>query len=333
MATIKDVAKELGISVSTVSRALNNHPDIKEQTKKEILEVMKRLNYTPNALARGLIHKKTNTIGLMIPDIADPFFSEIANGVEEVLTEVGYQVVYGNTMRNPDKEKLFLSSAKERQMDGLIVTPNFMDEELLEQFQRLQIPVVFLRRRSPEGLAAPFVDVDHYKGACMAMEHLIGLGHRHIGFIGMPELSFLAELRYQGYVDTMHAHGLTPNPNAITRGGRTIAHGREAMSRICEQNKDLTAIFAANDLLAIGALEWLAIQGIPVPEKMSVVGFDNLEVASLHWIKLTTIAQPRKQMGEEAAGIIDRMIREETYQAQSVFFEPELIQRNTCREV
>lgn len=333
MTTIKDVAKELGISVSTVSRALNNHPDIKEQTKKEILEVMKRLNYTPNALARGLIHKKTNTIGLMIPDIADPFFSEIANGVEEVLTEVGYQVVYGNTMRNPDKEKLFLSSAKERQMDGLIVTPNFMDEELLDQFKRLDIPVVFLRRRSPEGLDVPFVDVDHYKGACLAMEHLIGLGHQNIGFIGMPESSFLAELRYQGYLDTMSAHGLTPHPNAITHGGRTIPQGREAMSTICEQNKSMTAVFAANDLLAIGALEWLAIQGISVPEKMSVVGFDNLEVASLHWIQLTTVAQPRKKMGVEAARIIDRMIRDEDYRAESVFFEPELIQRQTCKEV
>ncbi|GAA4830241.1 DNA-binding transcriptional regulator CytR [Paenibacillus vulneris] len=330
MLTIKDIAKQLGVSVSTVSRALNNHPDIREETKQEVLEAMKRFNYTPNALARSLIQRKSNTVGLMIPDITDPFFSAMAHDVEEVLSENGYQVVYVNTSRRPDKEKRFLNSVMERKMDGIIVTPDFLDDDAKELLQRLNIPVVFLRRRPPEELNMPFVDVNHYEGACRAMDYLFSLGHRQIGFIGMPRYSFTGQERYRGYMDSLKKQGITPAPRGISWNGRTIECGYKAMERLREELPDMTAVFAANDLLGVGALEYTARNGVAVPDQISIIGFDNLEVTDLHWIKLTTVAQPRKEMGRKAAELLMQMMTDNLLTADSITLETQLIVRNTC---
>jgi len=331
VASIKDVAKHLGISVSTVSRAINNHPDVSEETKRLVMEAIKTLNYRPNAIAKGLIQKKTYTIGLMIPEISDPFFADLANVVEETLSEQGYQVVYGNTGRNPEKEKLFLINAVERQFDGLIITPDHFDKEFVELLAGLNKPVVLLRRRTPKGLSIPFVDVDHYKAATVAVDYLIGLGHREIGFIGITESSFTSNERLRGFVDTMRKHGLSADPDRIIFGGRTIDGGREAMGRLVERHPNLTAVFAANDLLGIGALEWLAMRGIAVPDQMSVIGFDNLEYADLHWIRLTTMGQPRDEMGRRAAQLVLQMIADKDTTPESHLIQAKLIVRNTCK--
>ncbi|OMF19423.1 hypothetical protein BK127_05560 [Paenibacillus sp. FSL H7-0331] len=332
MPTIKDIAKELGISVSTVSRALNNHPDIRQETKQEVLDAMKRFNYTPNAVARSLIQRKSNTIGLMIPDITDPFFSAMAHDVEEVLSDSGYQVVYVNTSRRPEKEKRFLISVLERKMDGIIVTPDFLDEEAIELLHRLKIPVVFLRRRPPQGLNVPFVDVDHYKGACNAMDYLFSLGHNQIGFIGMPKYSFTGKERYRGYMDSLNRRGLEADPRGVTFDGRTMQCGYRAMDSLMDKYPSMTAVFAANDLLGIGALEWLAEHNISVPGQISVIGFDNLEVANLHWIKLSTVAQPRKEMGRKAAELLMEMLLSNELTAESILLDTNLVIRQTCSE-
>ncbi|WP_179232936.1 LacI family DNA-binding transcriptional regulator [Paenibacillus rigui] len=330
MVTIKDIAKQIGVSVSTVSRALNNHPDIKPETKREVLEAMERLQYTPNALARSLINKKSYTVGLMIPDITDPFFAAIADGVEEILSDSGYQVVYGNTTHKQEKEIRFLNSVIERKMDGIIATPDVMSEEIVDMLERLQIPVVLLRRRPPEGLKIPVVDVDHYQGACSAVQYLLSLGHSRIGFLGLPPYSFTGQERFRGYIDTLAAHGLEPLPKEPLFAGRTIEHGFKAMARLYEEAPEVTAVFAANDMLGIGALEWLAKNGIRVPDRISVVGFDNLEVTDLHWIKLTTISQPRNLMGKKAAELLLQMMKEHVLTHDPIFLDTELIVRETC---
>lgn len=330
MTSIKDIAKHLGVSVSTVSRALNNHPDIREETKLQVMEAIKAFNYRPNAIAKGLIQKKTFTIGLMIPEISDPFFSDLANAIEETLSEHGYQVVYGNTNRNPDKEKQFVANAIERRFDGLIVTPDNFDDEMIELLSGLQMPVVFLRRRTPAGLSMPCVDVDHYEAATVAVNYLIELGHRQIGFIGMPESSFAGNERLRGYKDVMRKHKLTP---LIVAGGRTIEQGRDAMGKLYELNPHLTAVFASNDLLGIGALEWMAVHHIPVPEQISVIGFDNLQYAELHWIQLTTMGQPRKEMGTKAAQLLLQMMEDKGNIPSSELMKAELIVRRSCKPI
>ncbi|MEC0210403.1 LacI family DNA-binding transcriptional regulator [Paenibacillus ehimensis] len=331
MANIKDIAKHLGVSVSTVSRAMNNHPDVREETKQQVMEAIRLYNYRPNALAKGLIQKKTFTIGLLVPDISDPFPSSLSNAVEETLFEHGYQVVFGNGNRNSDKEKQFLLNAVERQFDGLILTPDYMDEEFSELLSNLEIPIVFLRRRPPAGLSFPFVDVDHYQAAKTAMQYLLELGHRQIGFIGMPQSSFIGNERLRGYTDVMRLHGIDPGPGHMILGGRTIDNGREAMGRLLDHNPDLTAVFAANDLLGIGALEWLAMHQIAVPDKLSVMGFDNLEYAGLYWIQLTTMEQPRREMGVRAAQMLLQMIANKEQTPESDLMEAKLVIRKTCK--
>ncbi|MDP5274049.1 LacI family DNA-binding transcriptional regulator [Chengkuizengella axinellae] len=336
MVTIKDIAKQLGISVSTVSRALNNHSDIKKETKLKVLETVKKLNYRPNSIARSLIHQRTFTVGLMIPDITDPFFSTIAVGAQELLSEQGYQVIIGNTLRDKDKEKHFIDSAIERKMDGLIVTPDHLDEELIELLANLSIPVVFLRRKPPKKLKLPYVDVNHYKGACEAVEHIISLGHRKIGYLGMPLESQIAIDRFQGYKDTLQKYDIPYIKDFIKlTGGRTIQSGRETMDQFIPKLPQMTALFAYNDLLAIGALESLAHHHIRVPEEISIMGFDDLEISSLYWIQLSTMSQPRNQMGRYAAETILKMMNPSVTNEipEYIILDSTLVQRNTCTHV
>jgi LacI family transcriptional regulator len=333
VANIKDVAKLLGVSVSTVSRSINNHPDVREETKLQVMEAIRSLNYRPNAIARGLIQKKTYTIGLMIPEISDPFFSALANAIEEMLFEHGYQVVYGNMNRNSEKEKQFISNAIERQFDGLIITPDFLDEPFVHLMDSLDIPVVFLRRRTPAELSMPYVDVDHYHAAITAVNYLFELGHRRIGFISMPSNSFTGNERLRGYKDALLQHGLSVDPSHIVAGGRTIDHGRVAIEKLYEQNPHVTAVFAANDLLGIGALEWLAVHHIRVPEQLSVIGFDNLEFSDLHWVRLTTMEQPRRDMGRRAAELLLGMIENKGTTPESELIAAKLIIRQSCKQV
>ncbi|WDV09363.1 LacI family DNA-binding transcriptional regulator [Lysinibacillus irui] len=331
--SIKTIAQSLGISVSTVSRALNNHPDINIQTKELVLAKAKELNYTPNAFARGLIHKKSYTVGLMIPDITDPFFADIAREIEKVLFPAGYQVVYGSTARDAEKEKEFIKNAVSRQFDGLILTPDHFDEQLIELLQTLKIPVVFLRRRGVSQLNIPYIDVDHYKAACEAVQYLIELGHKEIGFLSMPDTSFTGQMRKQGYVDTLAKNRLNP---LFEEGGRTIEDGREGMHQLLQKH-EVTAVFAANDLLGIGALEYLTVHNIRIPEEISVIGFDNIEISALHWIQLTTMDQPRKQMGQQVANLLLQTIqaldKNESLPEQPALIEANLLKRLTCQKL
>ncbi|MFX3631248.1 MAG: LacI family DNA-binding transcriptional regulator [Candidatus Pristimantibacillus sp.] len=331
--TIKDVAKKLGVSVSTVSRAMNDHPDIRTETKQEVLEAMRELNYTPNAVARSLIQRKSYSIGLMMPDITDPFLSAMAQGIEEILSDKGYQVVYGNTTRMREKEESFLLSAAQRKMDGLIVTSDYMDADMIQLLRNLEIPIVFLRRRPPAELEMPFVDVDHYQGSCRAVEYLLSLNHKQIGFIGMPEFSYTGQERYRAYCDTMNKHQISVPSVATVFADRSYASGYQAMEQLYSAYPSMTAVFAANDILAIGALEWLAKQNIAVPDQISIVGFDNLEVSDLHWIKLTTVAQPRKEMGKKAAELLMSMVENKGSKQSSLLFDTELVIRRTCTSI
>jgi LacI family transcriptional regulator len=293
------------------------------------LEAVKKFNYRPNSIARSLIQKKSYTIGLMLPDIADPFFSNIAVGVESALSKNGYQVVYGSTFRKKEKEKKFLESVFDRKMDGVIITPDNIDDELISILKMIEVPVVFLRRRTPGKLDIPFVDVDHYTGACNAVEHLINKGHKSICFMGMTEDSFISNERLRGYIDTMKKHGFYPAEEKIEIAGRTTDSGKVAMSKLYLRNKEMTALFASNDLLAIGALEWLAINNIKVPQQIALIGFDDLEFSKLHWIQLTTMSQPRKTMGYMAGEMLLKMINGSN-QNESVLLKASLVERRTC---
>jgi len=329
MITIKDIAKKAGVSTSTVSRALNNHQDISKETKEKILKVLKDNNYTPNALARSLIQKKTYTIGLLLPEFTGNFYPNIAQVIEDVLSKYGYYTIYGITNGSKTKEKQLLNYMLEGKLDGIVVTPEFMGHGLLRLIQNKNVPVIFLRRRPPKELDVPFVDVHYYDGAYKAIEYLVSLEHKEIGFIGMPENSIAGKERYKGYSDAIENNNL--DKIYVIAKDKSIESGRSAMEKLFTQNPSITAVFAAHDYLAVGALEWLEMKGVSVPENMSIIGFGNLEIANLYWTNLTTVAQPLREMGAEVANILLNKLGEKEYTVTNSLKQTKLVIRNSCQ--
>ena len=305
-ATIRDVAKICGVSVSTVSRVLNGYTDISEETAGKVYEAIRKLDYVPNNTARMLSKKNTRIIGLTIPDIKDPFFSENAAGAENLLLENGYQIFYGNMDRSGEKMLRFLQQARQMRFDGLIITPDAWTEELLDTLRKSGIPVVSLRRRPPQSSGVPFVDNDHYKSAMEMMAYLTGLGHTKIAHIMLP--TCIGEIRREGYRDFCRIRGIEARDVKIDLPANKLDQAREngylAMKEILDKYPDTTAVFAGTDQLAIGAMICLRERGLNVPGDISVTGANDMDYSSLPWFDLTTISLNRTEMGRAAAQML-----------------------------
>ena len=305
-ATIRDVAKICGVSVSTVARVLNGYTDISEETAGKVYEAIRKLDYVPNNTARMLSKKNTRIIGLTIPDIKDPFFSENAAGAENLLLENGYQIFYGNMDRSGEKMLRFLQQARQMRFDGLIITPDAWTEELLDTLRKSGIPVVSLRRRPPQSSGVPFVDNDHYKSAMEMMAYLTGLGHTKIAHIMLP--TCIGEIRREGYRDFCRIRGIEARDVKIDLPANKLDQAREngylAMKEILDKYPDTTAVFAGTDQLAIGAMICLRERGLSVPGDISVTGANDMDYSSLPWFDLTTISLNRTEMGRAAAQML-----------------------------
>lgn len=335
MTTIRDVAKYLGVSVSTVSRCLNHHPDINEETRLRVEAAIRELNYVPSSAARNVSKQSTHTIGLTIPDIQDSYFAENASGVEDVLERHGFSLVYGSMARDPKRMIAFVQHAREMRFDGLILTPEVWSEELLELLKKVDIPVVALRRRPPESTGIPYVDGDHYTGARQMVDYLYQAGHRKIAHIVLHTDIGMERLR--GYVDAMESHGLQPLQILVdmpaNRTMDAVKNGREAMRRLWDEHSGLTAVFASSDPIGVGAMEYLAEQGVRVPERISVCGSGDIDFCSLYWFQMTTIAFERYELGRKAAQMLLKMIDREVKHPKSVLFETHLVVRGSTRSL
>lgn len=336
MTTIRDVARYLGVSVSTVSRYLNHHPDLNEETRQRIEQAIKELDYVPSTAARNVSRLSTHTIGLTIPDIQDSFFADNASGVDSVARENGFSVIYGSMNRKPERMLEFVQYAREMRFDGLIITPDAWTDDLLRLLRRVNIPVIALRRRPPEDAGIPYVDTDNYSGACQMVDYLCDLGHRSISHIVLN--TDIGREHLRGYTDSMLAHGLTPVSLCVpeqpaNRIPDAIVNGREAMSRLWARHPETTAVFASSDPLAIGAMEYLTRQGLRVPQDISVSGRGDIELASLYWFQLTTISFDRYELGRQAAQMLFKMIRKEVDHPKSVLFRTHLVVRGSTKNL
>lgn len=332
MSTIRDVASYLGVSVSTVSRYLNNHPDLNEETRQRIAQAIKDLDYVPSSAARNVSRLSTRTVGLTIPDIQDSYFSDNAYGVERYLQENGYTVMYGSLNRSPKRMLDFVQYAREMRFDGLIITPDEWTPELLSLLQKTRIPVVALRRRPPSDSGIPYADADHYSGAQQMVAHLADLGHERICHIVLN--TDIGHERLRGYRDAMLSRGLTPCaidvpglPANRTMDG--IAYGREAMKQVLARYPDTTAVFASTDPIGIGVMEYARLHGIDMPRQLSVCGSGNLEFASLSWFEMTTIAFERHELGRKAAELVLKMLRKEDAHPRNILSPTHLIVRKS----
>ena len=299
MVTIKDIAKAVGVSASTVSRALCDSPLVNETTKQRIRQAARQLGYERNELARALVVGASGAVGLVVPDITNPFFSDIARGAGEIADRSGYGLLLSNTDGRSDRELNTIRLLRRKRVDGLLLCSTTIDSPYLEEIQRGRVPFILVSRlcAHPD---LPYVVTDDRAGARLAVEHLVHLGHRRIGFIGGPANVQASQDRLHAYLDVLAEHSLPSREEWCLHAAFTQAAGREAGRRLLNLADRPTAVFAANDVTALGVLEVAEGSGYRVPDDLSLIGYDDISYASLPRIQLTTIAQPAVEMGQIA---------------------------------
>jgi len=329
--TIRDVAAAAGVSYQTVSRVINNRPDVAEDTRRRVLEVIEQLSYQPSAVARGLASRKTHTLGLITQDFSDYFFTQVIVGAEAEARRNGYYFILGSTEHNPDDEPEYLRLLTEREVDGILFArPSTEgDAQHVRWLIERSTPLVTTSYSIP-GVALTVVDVDNVDGAQLATECLIEAGHREIGMIAGPAGWKSVRDRSQGYAMALEAAGLTRDPAHIEYGDWSYESGYWAMRRILERGALLTALFAHNDRMAIGAMRALREMGKGIPDDVALVGYDDTPPAAYAYPPLTTVHQPMQEVGKLAVQLLLQMIQHPDLERKETLLKPYLVRRGTC---
>ncbi|WP_297990703.1 LacI family DNA-binding transcriptional regulator [Anoxybacillus sp.] len=329
--TIYDVAKAAGVSISTVSRVVNNTGRISEKTRKKVLKVMEALHYQPSMVASALTGKCTRTIGLIIPDVANPFFAEISRKVEDRGRELGFNVLMCNTDNNPETEEMYLSLLKQKSVDGIIIGTTTKNYTVLNDLLQAQFPIAFIAQDIPE-LAIDVVKVDDFLGGYQAVSHLVSLGHKKIAIM-LGNLNRTSDKdRLYAYRQVLQESGLEYDEKLVVYTDYSMEAGRRAALELLTSSQKPTAIFACFDSLAVGIYQAAKELGISIPEDLSVVGFDNTILSTIVDPPLTTVAQPIDEMGRQVVDLIVKAIEGEKHIKQRIVLPPELmIRRSTKR--
>lgn len=332
MVTLRDIARELGLSVNTVSRALNGKPDVNRETRARVLETARDLGYVPNALAQSLVAGRSLSIGLVLSDVANPFNGKIIRGVEEAARERGYATVLANSNEQDDLERQAVQVLRSKRVDGMLIHPVQASEAHIVALEHDGIPVVLLNRHS-DRFDISYVIINNASGAYQAVRHLVQLDHRLIAHItGPAQISSVRE-RITGYEKALDEAGLPRDPRLIVHAGLDMDAGYRAAHELLAAGPRPTAIFTYSDLIAIGVLKALSELHLQVPEDVSLVGFDDIDFASMLQVSLTTVHQPRAQIGRRGAEVLFELMEEPASQRlpRHVILEPELIIRgSTC---
>ncbi|WP_426454441.1 LacI family DNA-binding transcriptional regulator [Paenibacillus sp. S-38] len=308
--TIRDVAALAGVSISTVSRVMNAPESVVESKRTKVLQAIERLQYQPNAFARGLIYKKSHTLGVLIPDIRNPYYAGVIRGMEDAAKSLGYSIMICNTDR--DKERLisYLENFNEKQVDGILFTSETVYPDYYAEIQRFRLPVVLVSTHSLEYELAS-VKINDEAASYDAVSYLIGLGHRQIGMISLPLSDPIAGLpRYQGYMRALREHSLPHEDSRVIYAEHWYDEAHSAAGRLFGRHPETTAVFAASDEFAMGVLSYLYESRTRVPEEVSVVGFDNIRMSGMTIPKLTTVAQPVYELGYKGVEKLHRLIEQ-----------------------
>jgi len=332
MATIREVAESAGVSYATVSHVINNTRLVSQETRERVVAAMAALNYRPNALARSLRQGKTNTIGLVLPDSANPFFAEISRSIEDEAFKKGYSVFLCNTELDTQRELFYVDVLSKKQVDGIIFVATGDQADSLDFLLRQNMPVVMIDRDVPK-VEVDAVLTDNQLGGFLATHHLIELGHKRIACIAGPSSITPSAERIIGYRRALEQAGLSYDENLIVRGDYHAQSGMEITHSILRMNPRPTAIFALNDLMALGALRAAAETNYSVPRDLAVVGYDNLELARFTNPPLTTIAQPKKEIGAQAVNLLVDRISQKSRPPNRLVLAPELIIRRSTKEL
>lgn len=330
-ASIKDVAKEAGVSIATVSRVLNDIDVVNEETKEKVLVAIKKLGYRPNIVARSLKTQKTSTIGIIIPDISSQFYPEIVRGAEDVANIYDYNIILCNTDLDIEKEMEYLKVLKEKMVDGVLYMSNSLQKDIIDLIRELEIPTV-LTETIDEEKSFPSVTVDNLKAAYEATKYLIEKGNKKIAYVGPNDNNVNAtSLRYKGYKKALLEMNLEVNQSLISFSGIKAKDGYAAMEKIID-NSSIDGIFCASDEIAMGVINLLRDKGIRVPEDIDVIGFDNIYSSSIFYPKLTTISQPMYDMGSVGMRMLIKIINKQPLGKEHYVLNHKLIERDSCKK-
>lgn len=328
--TIKDLAEELKISISTVSRALTDDKNIRRETKEQVLETARRLGYKPNPVATNLKFGRTNTIGVIVPEMITPYASQVINGIQSILYKEGIKVVIADSAESAERERENLATMERFMVDAIIVS--ICDYKAnREEYQRLQksgMPMVFFDR-IPHNMNVSQITVDDYIKSFFLTEHLIRSGRRHIVHIEGPESIYNSVERARGYRDALEKFKLESSDELIIKSGTEFSDGARAVERLIDSATEFDAIFAFTDTVAIGALNRLREAGISVPEDVAVVSFSGTALSTIVNPQLTTVEPPLYQMGIEAARLVLERIKEPSAPTRSIVLDAETAIRSS----
>jgi LacI family transcriptional regulator len=308
MATMKQVAARAGVSVSTVSHVINRTRAVSEDVRQRVQGIIDEMHYVPSAVARSLKNDKTHTIGVLLPNSSNPYFAELLGWIEEAAFQVGYSIILCNALGSEHKQTAYLRALTEKRIDGLLLIASGADAERDSLLGPEAMPIVQLERALP-GVAADLVVVGAEEGAYRATRYLIELGHQAIACVSGPGDLPCARTREAGYLRAMAEAGLDASPASILHAEFTSAGGHAAFTRLLARTHLPTAVFATNDLMALGGLCAAAAAGIDVPARLSVVGFDDIAAAGYASPPLTTVASPKREMARLAVELLLERIK------------------------
>lgn len=332
-ARIKDVARKSGVSVATVSRVLNGGKNVSEELMKTVLNTIEELNYSPSYIARSLVTKKSNIIGVIVPDLTSSFFSTILSSIEENASVNNYNIMVCNIAENLDKELKYLNLFKQIRADAIIIMHEKIDDRIKNLIDGLQMPVIFCSCKAVDVNALSII-INDYSATYDATKYLIGMGHKNIAYIGGDLRDVTSgENRYEGYKKSMKDNGLEIDQQYIRFGDYKVQSGYTLMEEILKCKPAPTAVFAASDDMAVGALGCIIDHGYKVPDDFSVMGFDGSRMTEFVRPKLTSMQQPIKEMGAMAIKVLLDHLNNGTELLDQIVLKHRLVERESCRKL
>ncbi|WP_059104320.1 LacI family DNA-binding transcriptional regulator [Shouchella shacheensis] len=308
MATVKDIAKQAGVSVTTVSRALNGYDDVSEKTRARIREIAESLNYSPNAMARSLVTNQSKTIGLLVSGLSeegakDHFTFDVLNGLNDRASEYGYDLILFNTNSAKQRVKSYAQLCRERRVEGVILQGVKVDDPYLQEVIESDIPCVLIDIPIT-GKNVGYVTTDNVLGAYEAVRYLIKQGHEAIAFMNGHEKAYVSGKRLEGYNQAMAEAGVPVDASWVLNGEFSEPVARDQALRFLQEHREVTAMFCSSDLMALGVMQASKRLGVTVPKDLSIVGYDDIVIAEYAHPSLTTVAQDKFQMGSAAADLL-----------------------------
>jgi LacI family transcriptional regulator len=329
--TIYDVAREAGVSMATVSRVVNGNPNVKPVTRKKVLDVIRQLGYRPNAVARGLASKKTTTVGVVIPDISNTFYAELTRGIEDIATMYHYNIILSNSDMKKEKEIQLVEALLEKQVDGLLFLGGEITDSHREIFAASTVPVVLAATRD-ERRELPYVTIDQIQAAKEATTILVHEGHEQIAFIGGPLTdSVNGYPRYVGYKEAIEESEISFDEALVRLGDYRYRSGYEEMKSLLESQPGVSAVFAASDEMAVGAIHAVQDLGKRVPEDVSVIGFENIPLSSQVRPLLSTVSVPMYDIGAVAMRLLTKYMNDEQVESGQVYLQYSMELRNSTK--